>query len=230
MAIAVGQTAFASTGNGASVTTPARTTQTTGSAFVLAVDYTAAGALTSVQDNFSNTYTEISTEIDSNGGSPRSRLFYKENGAGGAGHTATANFSPNQAGTILFLEITGGALTGILGANNRQSDAASPFTSPAVTNEQAAALMLSFVAGNTGSNPSAHTESNGFTIQSGAEELNGAAFWVCCLATLIVSTVASRNSSFTQTGSSATGVWIAEFKEAVASQAPSMGKMIMVNS
>lgn len=112
MAIAIGQhaaygtPAFTTAG---SITTPAKTTSASGSTFVITVYGTIAiASSTPVQDSFSNTYT-----LKASGtvyfGALNVYMYVCDNGSGGSGHTATANFSVVGHGAIFFDEVTGAA-------------------------------------------------------------------------------------------------------------------------
>jgi hypothetical protein len=216
MAIAVGQTSKGSTAGGTSQATAAVTTQVSGSCFVVGIVWEAAQSFTSIVDSKGNTYVQIDTEITYTGFA-NMRLYYCENGVGGASHTATATIGGAALITVLFLEITGGATTGILDQHARRNDTASPFTLAAgLTTTQAAELLLSFFADDSGNNPVTYAETGmgSSTIQTGASETNGAGRLAAAFATSIKASTGTFNPSWTATGSGDCGVWLATFKEA----------------
>lgn len=224
MPIGVGATSkgISPNGNATSVTSAAVTTAASGSTIVLALSwgFTNGGTFATISDNKGNTYTQIGTELVS--GNHRARLYYCENAIGGTGHTATFTINSADFMGIFFLEITGGATSGILDKNARQNDTTSPFTSGATaTTAQANEMLVGFVSGDSGSNPATHgisgaTPSTGWTIQAGAEEKNGSANVVGAIATNIVSATGAYTAGFTESGSSRAHVFIATFKEAAA--------------
>lgn len=216
MVIAVGQTSKGRSGAAATVATAGVTTQATGSTFVLGVTWGAGAAFTSVVDSKGNTYTQVGgLDLDPDGTGSHTRFYYCQNGVGGASHTATLTIGAANNLEILFLEITGAAIASF-DLGNGNADTASPYTTPSIATTQAAEMLVAFFAGNSGSNPATHAESTGFSVQTGAEETNGASFWTGCLATRIVAATGSYNASFTETGSTRGTAFIASFKEAAA--------------
>lgn len=211
MAIAVGQTSKGRTGSGTSQATTGVTTAASGSTFVILAIWDTT-SFTSIADSKGNTYTLMNTELAWGIGNAKSRMYYCANGTGGASHTATLTISGTGSLLVCFLEITGAA-TASFDTSNRQTDAASPFVAPSLSNAQAASMYVAGEVGDSGSNPATLAESTGFTVQSAATETNGASFYTGGLATLIVASIASRAASFTQTGSNNTAVWEAIFKE-----------------
>lgn len=211
MAIAVGATSKGRTASAATIATAGVTTQVSGSTFVMGMVWSTAATFSTLVDSKGNTYTQVGTELTS-AAVPHARFYYCENGIGGASHTGTITISGAATIDIFFLEITGAAVASF-DLGNRQSDGASPYTSPGILTTQAAEMLVSFLAADSGSNPATHAESTGFIIQSGAEETNGASFWTGCLATRIVAATGTYNSSFTESGATASAVYIAAFKE-----------------
>jgi hypothetical protein len=231
VAIAVGVTSKGRTGSASSQATTGVTTQTSGSAFVVAAAWDSARNFTSIADNKGNSanYVQIGNQVTFSGGGGRARLYYCQNGAGGAGHTATITVSGSAGITVLFLELTGGATSGILDQNSTGvNDTSSPFTSQSITTTQAAEALISSLFGNSGANPATHAESTGFTVQAGADETNGSSFWTGCLASRIVAATGTYNSSFTESSGSNTAVHIASFKEAGASAATKRNNLMLL--
>src|SRR5690606_7955945 len=99
-------------GGGSPVSTAAtgKTTQATGSTFVVSVSHNGGASLV-VTDNYDNTYTLISEAAGSNF---RSEVFVCENGVGGSDHQVTATWDVTGNGaTVTFLEVTGAAHLGM---------------------------------------------------------------------------------------------------------------------
>ena len=199
--MAIGQSAKGSSGSTSSLATGSVNTQATGSTFIVGVHNTDAGALTGLSDNKGNTYTPLGDEI---GADPASRLYICEDGTGGSGHIVTATFSPAQAAVVLFLEITSADPLDQNAA--AKIDSASPFTSNSITPTAATATLISYIAGDSGSNPATMAESTGFTIAQ--QETNASSFWAGALAYREVSAIAAYSSSWTQSGAGECRVWI----------------------
>lgn len=215
MAIGVGVTTKGRSAGAASIATTGVTTQAAGSTFVIGLIWGAGATFTSLVDSKSNTYTQLGVlDLDPDGSGAHTRMYYCQNGTGGASHTATLTISGSNSLAVMFLEITGAA-TASFDLGNGNQDTASPYTSPAITTTQAAELLVGFFGGNSASNPATHAESTGFTIQASAEETNGASFYTCCLATRIVAATSSYNDSFTESGSTRGSAYIIGFKELV---------------
>ena len=216
MAINVGVNSKGTTGSGTSVTTTGVATQATGSVIVLCVVSADATAITIPADSKSNSYTAIAGATGLFAG-PNKKIwfFYKENAAGGASHTATANASPADAITLLFQEITGALTASALdtAVTNFANDISSPFTVTGGTQGQAAELILSGFGGNDGTNTASTV---GGTFTKTAEEQNGGAFYDAAIAYLITAATTATTPSWTRTGANDTGVSIVGFKEASA--------------
>lgn len=217
MAIAWGASALARSSSTLAQATGAVTTQASGSAFIVAAQWSRNTAtFASIADSKLNTYVLIDTQLDWEGANGAARLYYCENGTGGTLHTATFT-TTGTAGpmTVIFGEITGGLTSGILDQHTRREDTASPYTLAAgLTTTQADELLLTFMAGNTGSNPGTHAESGlgSSTIQQ--QETNGSSFWTAALATAVKSSTGTFNPSWTESGASAAAVFLATFKAA----------------
>src|SRR5690349_4202069 len=133
-------------GAGASPTSGSLTTQATGSTIVVFVGWYGNRTISSVTDNKGNTYTQIQSSIQYSGDTLfRAAAFYKQNAAGGSGHTVTANFSGSaDLAAIFFIEVTGGLTSGILDQNPAgNEDTTDPYTSTTTgTTAQANELVL----------------------------------------------------------------------------------------
>lgn len=197
-------------------TTTSVNTSAAGSTFFLFMQWEGSSTFSSISDNKGNTYTQIGTELTANSGG-KSRLYYCQNGAGGSSHTFTATTATNVAITLHAIEITGGKTTSILNPTPpaANDDLSSPLTSNNITTVQADALLVACVGStNTSSNPATHAESSGFTVQTGADETDGSAYWTGCVATKVVSSTGTYSASFTETGATTGAVWIAAFEAA----------------
>jgi hypothetical protein len=217
MAIAAGVSSKGFTGSGTSQATTGVTTQASGSCFVVGMTFEASQTFSSLVDSKGNTYTQIGTELLWTGSFCKSRLYYCENGIGGATHTATVTTGGASAITVHFLEITGGATTGILDQSARREDTATPFTlAAALTTTQAAEMLVSFFADDSGNNPVTYAETGlgSSSVPAGSLQSNGSAGFPGAFAISIKSSTGSFNPSWTATGAGACGVWLATFKEA----------------
>jgi hypothetical protein len=145
--IAVGGSGSVGSGTAvSSLTTSATTTQVSGSSFLLCAAYSVSGSITSVSDNKSNFYTAIGPEIANPTDGRFMRLFVFASGAGGSAHTCTVNFSTAQAGTAVFVEVTGGAASNIVDALTViLAGGGSPYACPLVTNASTD-LLVGFIS------------------------------------------------------------------------------------
>lgn len=215
MAIAPGVHASNASASTASLATAGVATQATGSTFVIGVGWGSA-AFTSVADNKGNTYSIIDAEISAS--AHKTRLYYCENGVGGAGHTSTLTLGSADACTIFFLEITGGLTASILDQHIGRDDTTSPYTlAVGLTTTQDDELLVAFLFGDSGSNPATHAESGlgSSTIQE--DVTNGTTFWTGCMATQVVAATAAYNPSWTESGATDSHVWLATFKASLVS-------------
>jgi hypothetical protein len=215
-AISLGASHHGAVGSGTSATTTGVTTQATGSGFWISVGLN-NGRTYTVADNKSNTYTPLAAEFDWNSAGSSIRGYYVENGAGGAGHTATVTVSAGGATgiTIFFAEILGGLTSGLLdGTPLQNEDTASPFTSSAFTNAQADELLIAMFIGDSGSNPATHTPGNSFVTATNCDVTDGTQFYTGCLMSRVVSSIAAYNTTLTETGAGRGATLIAGFKAA----------------
>lgn len=212
----IGVHASVGTDTGTTATTPARTSAATGSVFVVAATWDSGQTFVSLTDSKSNTYTEIQSEL--NASSRRSRMWYVENGAGGANHTVTLTLNGSSGfPALFFIELTGMALSGALDQSQRRGDAATPFTLAAgLTTAEADEILVTFLSAWNGSNPITFGE-GGLPSSTIQEEVDSGATWNGALATDIVSSVAAYNPSWTMDNPAASQeqhVWLVTFKAA----------------
>jgi hypothetical protein len=219
MTISVGMTDVGSTTTGASVTSAGKTTQATGSCIVVAYAFVTARNFVSIADNKGNSanYARIGTELV--GSYFKSGMFYCENVAGGAGHTVTVTADGSGPTTVFVLEILGAKTTGAFDKFSRIEDTVSPFTSgaTATTTTDDELLVGAYFGG--GANPivlsiSGATPASGWTIQTGAQELDGSSKYSGSLATAIVSAKDAYTAGFADTTDTVGSVWIATFAAA----------------
>lgn len=220
MAIAVGQSSKGGTSGATSVSTTGVATSATGSIITGAFVFQGTASATAFDDNKSNTYTIINAEqtVDTTNAA-KIRAYYKENAAGGAGHTTTSHTTTSQPQTIAMIEITGAATSSALATANGGTDTSSPYgNAVSITPAAGNYLLVAYFGGNSASNPATHAESQGFTIVANTNETNGASLWTICIATKFVTADGSTpyTAQFTETGASQGGVIIAAFKEAAA--------------
>lgn len=194
---------------GTSVTTPAIAT-TTGSTIVVAVTWTST-TFTSITDSVGNPApTQILTEDAS---TEKTRMYYFPNITGNANHTFTLNIGASQLCNIAVVEIKGASTSAPLDQADRVRDTSSPFTLAAgLTTTQANEALVTFIAGDSGSNPAtmAETGLGSSTIQE--QNTNGATQIAWGLATEVKSSTGTFNPSWTQTGATNGTVWLVTIK------------------
>lgn len=217
----VGQTSKGAGNPVSSISTTGVVTQP-GSALVALLVWDSSSTFTSISDTINggasgNTWVLIGSEQTYS--TARTRAYYVTNANGGSNHVVTFTPSASCNCVILFVEITGiPASDAVDGTPSFVADASSPFTSGNVTTSTAGAMLVGGLVCNSGSNPATHaissaTPSSGWTIQSGAEETNGASFYTGCLATQVVSSTGTYNSGFTESGGSDSSVLLIAFKQ-----------------
>lgn len=199
------------TTNTATATVTATTTN--GSTWVVwAATNAAAWMVPAITDNKGNTYTKIGADVTAF--TVTGTLWYTQNGTGGASHTFTA--TPLVAGlnTLIVVEVTGGALTGILDQSaGGTDDVATPFTSAVTgTTTQANEVALAFEFDNRASG-SAITWGGGYTS---LVDLTNTAGVTAAAAKLILSATGTQQSTFTNANTTEAVSWVATFKEAAA--------------
>jgi len=206
-------------------------TTTTGNGYVVAAAYDGTTTAATPTDSKGNTYTLIGTvQLDAN--SEAKVTLYKcmpgDAGyvGGGAGHTATMTWAPNNAfATLYLIEITGVASTGGFDQTAQGNDGASPFTLTSPTLGQANEVVLCLIEANHGVSGTNTYSSSNFTIL--AQESDGATYWTSAIAKLVVSSTAAVTPSFTCTAGTAGGLILATFKDAgggAAATAPPPGR------
>lgn len=213
--MSVGVASKGRSGSSASQVTNAVTT-TNGSTFHVEIIWNSTENFSSIADSKSNTYTQTGAETTMTGA--KTRRYRCENGVGGASHTVTVNLSAASNVLVLFQEVPNTAATA-LDQSDVRNDTTSAYTLAAgLTTTQATETLVTGLFGTSGSNPATHAETGlgSSTIQTAAEETNGASFWTGAIATATKSSMGTFNPSWTESGSSGAIVSLATYKEAVA--------------
>lgn len=201
----IGHVTAASSGSTSGVTT------TTGSTFVIAT--ADSNAALNVSDNKGNTYTQLG--VDQGGGSSIviAQMWYCQNGAGGAGHTATVTFTSGTGDcAIYFLEISGAATASYDSAVTAQTDdATSPYEVTSGTPAQADELLVALIG--TDGNPTSWAVGGSFIITE--QEPTNTTYWASAIAYRIISAAAAATPSWTA-GNTLTGtaLIVGGFKQA----------------
>lgn len=198
------------TASTANLATASVTTSGSGTTFVVCAGATATWATANrITDNKGNTYVRIST--DATAFTVSGTMWYCENAAVGAGHIFTA--TPDSSGIIYLsvIQITGGAVTGILDKTTTPNDdVASPFTSnTTATLSQAAEVAIAFQFDNRSSG-TAIVWGNSYTSlddQTNTSGITGA------VSKLVTSSTAAQTSSFTNAATTEAVSFLATFKE-----------------
>lgn len=127
MASSLGQTSGGDDFSTAVTTAATGSPTVTGSTFLVLMEWGSTPTFVSIADNKSNTYSQIGTEISSEG--TKRRAYICQNGTGGAGHTVTTTISGNTGHALVFVEVKGVATSSQDQLVNFTADSASPFTS-----------------------------------------------------------------------------------------------------
>lgn len=181
------------------LTTTGGTTQATGSTFLVLVDiHTGTLEDAVVTDNKGNTYTLVNS-ITHSFGFCRQGMYLCINGAGGAGHTATATWVHTQTlNTIAFVEYTAvGAGTLDATPTGVDNTAGSPTVPPSITTSVANELVFNSFATFGAQNETVGNSGAPWTIATSnatSAGQNGA------ISYQLVSTPASVADSFTYSG------------------------------
>lgn len=223
MTAAVG-IAVSGTGTG-TATTATGNSQATGSTFYIFMFWDSFATFTSVADNMGNSgnYTLVGTEqtVDS----MKSRLYKCVDGAGGTGHTATVVVSGAAVPTVFLIEVTGCDTASPVDQSDRRPDSASPFTLAAgLTTTQANELLLTFLCGNSGSNPATHAETGLGSSTIAVQRTNGTVEWTGAAAWSYKTSTGTFNPSWTQSGGTEAIVYLETLKEAGGGGGPSLAK------
>lgn len=185
---------------GTSITTQSGTSAESGSSFLLLVSWEDGPDISSVTDSKGNTYTLLGS-VQNPSGSPNSAQYFCADGEGGAGHTATINFSGNNIyGVAHLIEIVG-CTANPLDKHVQGTDGSSPYTVSTGTLAQADEVVVAFFAPQTSANPTNHASSNMDIISA---EPNGSSYWASAVGATVVSSTDSFTPSFTGSGLSGT--------------------------
>lgn len=184
---------------------------TSGSTLVAFVTW-ATTTFTSLTDSLSNTWTQIQTEEAS--GTEKTRAYYCTTGSRGTGHTFTLTIGANNPLAVFIVElIPGSGYTISLDQSDRRRDTATPFTLAAgLTTTVADEALLTFLAGDSGSNPATMAETGLGSSSIQEQVTNGSTDIASAVATKIVSATGTYAPSWTQSGATNGSVWLATFK------------------
>jgi hypothetical protein len=168
MAIAVVQSTQATGYTVTSFTTPGLTT-TGGNLFIAEYLRSDTAGTASIADSKSNTYTGTTAEIASGDADGRNaRQLYKENGAGGSGHTFTLNVgNANGYAGLVVREVSGALISGSLdqtATKNNNSGTTGMTTSLTAATAQGDEIVCGFGAGTIAGNNFTNHSGNGFTV------------------------------------------------------------------
>lgn len=183
MPIAVGGSIWTPGTNASSTATSGTiTSQASGSLFVLVATCklsSVAANPTSVSDSKGNTYSIGKQQTGAFGGVNVS-MYHCFNGTGGAGHTATSNYSVNQESLqVALIEFTGlGAGSLDLSAGGENTTTTSPFTVSSLTTTVPNELVINAYASFSGNGITITDSGSGFSIivkNQASSTQNGAA-------------------------------------------------------
>lgn len=155
-------------------------------------------------------WTQIGTELADATAGNATRGYYLENVGGGTNPTVTLTKGSGAFATLLVVELTGMELSSVLDQQNRVLDTATAFDSPSVTTLFANEVAVGFSAADDVS-ANVYAAGNSFSIQQ--QFSNGAVNWTCALATRVLTSTGSYNTTFTRTGATRVHSWIATFRE-----------------
>lgn len=211
--MAIGSTSKGRTAAGTSQATGA-VAITTGSTITIGAVWNAGATFSSLSDNAGNSYTIIGSEITGATGNSRTRFYRCENCIGNAALVATITVSSSVAITIFLAEDLAAATASALDQSGGVNDTASPYTLTAGLTIAQSEMLVTMALGDSGSNPATHAESGlgSSTIQTLAEETNGASFWTGSTATVLKG-AGTYNPSWTETGASQVVVYMATLRQ-----------------
>lgn len=194
------------------ISTSGVATTASGSTFVIVVLNDTGVTVSSVSDNKGNTYTQIGTTQQNFGYNGACSMYRCENGVGGSGHTATANFSSNASfPSIYFVELVG-VTTASFDVTAQNNDNASPFTVTTPTLSQANEIVIAIVGTNSPDNPITYAESTGFSLIE--QQTNASSSYVGYFAYKVVAATGAVTPSFTASNGTQSVVFAATFKGA----------------
>lgn len=181
MAILPGAHAAAFNHFAPTLTTPAVTSQASGSNFYVAgFSSNPAAAASPVTDSFGNVYSPIGVTVGFNGGFKHAYLFGCENGVGGAGHTFTYTLTTGGTLELFAVEVTGALLSGAVDNFSGLNVTGAPYNGTPVSATNVNELLLVF-AGSQCSAGGIITDNNGAgildSITDGANAFPGFSGW-----------------------------------------------------
>jgi len=198
------------TGSGVTTVTTSGVTTTTGSTFTVSSTADFGVTINTPTDSKSNTYGALGTSQVDDTSALRMSVFYKENGTGGTGHTATVTYSGSTYPTVYFSEVSGAATasydSGSLAAATDNNG--SPHDVTSGTFAQANNAVLTWVACDGGGTRA--YSCSGFTV---SQETDGNNYWTGATGYKLVTATTAQLASWVD--SSTRGLMkIVAFKEA----------------
>jgi len=175
--------------------------------------------ISSVQDDAANNFTAVGSPF---AGADNSlfQWFYRENIGASATRTVTVTTAANAFINVHAVELRGVPTSGAFDTSNQQRATSSPYVSPGITTSTAASILVGCSGANTNSAAFTHTHGNAFTLQ--VEQGDGTTYWVTSLATRIVTSAATYNTSVTYAGGTVNNTTqaIAAFKATPSGDSP----------
>lgn len=208
----VAQSTFKSQ-SGAGNTTNAITTQTSGSIFVVGCAAQSGTISLTLTDSKSNSYGSPILELGSGSGAD-GKIWYKENGVGGSGHTWSNSSAAD--GTLYAVELTGMLTSGSLDQTASNTDSSNPFDSTAIITTQATETIIAMAVSGSGD----YSAGNGFTILQ--KEPDSGLYWPSALAAREVTSAGSYSAQFTDASAGQTALLIVSFKAQTAASGASV--------
>jgi hypothetical protein len=197
MAVSIGVHASNAATANTTLATPSRTTQASGSTFVIAVIVHSTATVTNLSDSKGNTYTPLGSSVAGNGGSNKLLRYYCQNGTGGASHTASVTTNVATGPTIFFVELIGCKTSSGPSVATQNQDSVSPYTSPSTGSLAANGAVVSIFVGSSEQAGTTNAESSGFTVQETVTD--GANFWTGAMGTRVGSAASTYQASWTET-------------------------------
>jgi hypothetical protein len=197
MTIQVAQSCQASESSGNSVTTPVMT-QYAGNLSYVAIAAESSANVPTVTDSQGNSYTKLLSAVYNTGGTGRYLTTYYSNNVVGGATSVTASISGNHPMTVVWLDITYAANSGVFDqSNTNASEQAAPYGAyvPLTAVPAAGEIVVGTLVTGYSYNPIVFNTSGStqtMTIQQ--QQTNGdAGYPTICVATAVV----TANETFT---------------------------------
>lgn len=169
---------------------------------------------TPVTSSPSLTWTQVSTEQQFSGAGVASRCYKVEN-VGAGSYTVTLN-TTFPRGLMMVQEVTGAVSSSAVDVAVKQSDAASPFTSPTATTAQADEVLVGFMCDDTSTGTATHTWGGVFASGDQVEDRTSTTTFTGTMAAKAVSSIQTNVQSSVTCAVSVTdsAVWLVSVKGA----------------